>query len=128
MTDLDKQKVEVLNVMQAINRAWRESDFDGFEQFFREDVIMAMPGFEQKVEGRQALCDSYRQFAANSTIHEYTEGEPSIDILDNVAVVTYSFTMDYEVESGRYEESGRDLYLFIRDDEGWKAAWRTMMS
>ncbi|MCB2201056.1 nuclear transport factor 2 family protein [bacterium] len=118
---------EVWAVMRSINRAWTEKDFDAFEEFFREDAVMLMPGFKEKVEGRQPLCDSYRQFAEMSTVYRYEEEEPSIDVIGNVAMVTYGYTIDYELESGRFEEKGRDLFLFIKTDGEWKAAWRTML-
>jgi len=117
-----------LETMQAINHAWTTGQFEGFEGWFREDVVMAMSGFGERVEGRVALVDSYRQFAATATIVEYREGEPMVETFGDTAVVTYSFRIVYEMKGEQYDETGRDLFVLVRSEGVWQAAWRTMLS
>ena len=117
----------VLATLQAINHAWTTGDFTGFDELFREDVAMAMPGFGDRVAGRAALTDSYRQFAAACTLLAYSEGEPMVELFDDAAIATYPFTISYEMEGNRYDESGRDLFLLLKQEGRWQAAWRAML-
>jgi len=77
--------------------------------------------------GREALIDSYRDFAREATIHGFTTGEIHIDQAGDSAVTTMPWTMDYEFGGQRYEETGWDLLVFGRLDGRWVVVWRTVV-
>jgi len=50
-----------------------------------------------------------------------------IDVVGQTAVASYVFDIRYELEGVAYQESGRDLFVFSREQTTWRAVWRTML-
>jgi hypothetical protein len=44
-----------------------------------------------------------------------------------VAVITFRYDMRYERSGDRYHATGRDLWVFHRENNAWIAVWRTML-
>lgn len=49
-----------------------------------------------------------------------------MDVVGDTAVIAFQFEMVYEISSGRYRSTGRDLWVFQKHDAAWIAVWRTM--
>lgn len=47
-------------------------------------------------------------------------------MISPTAVAHCPYTIDYEIASGRYRESGVDRLVFTLTDEGWQVCWRTL--
>jgi hypothetical protein len=90
------------------------------------NVVMAFPGFEGYLEGRQALIESFVAFARVATVQEYREGAARIDLSHGVAVAQCPFEMVYERSGARWRSKGWDLWVFEKRGAEWIAVWRTM--
>jgi uncharacterized protein (TIGR02246 family) len=123
----EQEATAVAAAMARINRAWLDRKPDQLAPLLHPDVTMAFPGFGCKATGRDALVAGFADFCANATVHEYREGKLEIDVAGCSAVVTYTYEMTYERGGERYRATGRDLWVFCRQGEGWLAAWRTML-
>ena len=40
---------------------------------------------------------------------------------------SYTFTISYEMNGGSFNESGRDLFVFARENGLWRAVWSTLL-
>ncbi len=56
-------------------------------------------------------------------MREFKESDPDIDLWGNTAVATYSWEITYEMNGQNYHESGQDLFVLTRDEDGWRAVW-----
>src|SRR5713226_8717749 len=110
-----------------MNDAWVKGEFEQLSSFFREDIAMVHPDFVQRTEGREACVASYMDFARQAAILDFKLGEPSIDVFGNTAVATYAYEISYEMGGERFKDTGRDLFVFIRQNDRWQAVWRTMI-
>lgn len=63
-----------------------------------------------------------------ATTHEFSPGEPEIDIVGNVAVAVCPFFVVYELEGKTYREKGRDVLVLSRSAGEWRVVWRTMQT
>ena len=116
---------EIRQLLLSLNEAWVQGRPEDLGRHFDEDMVIVHPG--GRAEGRETCVNSYRDFVAQATVHEYKESEFEIDCWGNTAVASYRFDIAYEMNGGHYRESGRDVFVFIRRDERWLAVWRTMI-
>ena len=118
---------EVHNVLAAINSAWREGRPQAMRHSLHPEITMTLPGFHGTVRGRDTLIASFEEFCANARVLEYEESEETIEVVGDSAIATYRFRMLYERASYREVSTGRDLWVFQRQDGQWLAVWRTML-
>ena len=118
---------EIVEVLRGITAAWRAGRLEDLRAFYRPDVVFVQPGLAVRLSGVEACLGSYRDFLSAATVHEYAEDEPTIDVFDRVAVATVRFTIDYELKSGRFHETGHDVLVLARDEADWRVQWRTLL-
>jgi uncharacterized protein (TIGR02246 family) len=123
----ERDKAEVAAAMGRINDAWLGRRPEDLAPLLHPDVTLAPPGFVGRAVGRAALVAGFADFCANATVHEYQEAGREVDVVGPTAVVSYTYEMTYEHGGGRYRATGRDLWVFCRQDGEWLAAWRTML-
>jgi len=95
-------------------------------ELLSEDAVIAPPGFDGRIRGREAYVESYRAYDQAATTHEFSPGEPEIDIVGDVAVSVCPFSIVYELDGKTYREKGREVLVFSRSAGEWKVVWRTM--
>ena len=54
--------------------------------------------------------------------------DAEIDVFGDTAVATYRYLIVYEMNGRNYEDLGGELLVFLREMEGWRVAWRTMLT
>ncbi len=121
----------VWRAVEAINAAWTANSAAelpvALGNAFREDMVIVAPGFVQRLEGRDACVRSYVDFVDRAEIHDFDVADAAVDVLGDTAVATYRYDIAFTLEGERYDEAGRDLFVFARDGDRWRAAWRTML-
>ncbi len=118
---------EVWRVVEAINLAWANAQWDTLEELFDENCVFAVPGFAQRLKGRAATIGSYKDFIEQSVVHELKELEPAVDVDGDVAVATYRFEITWDMQGKKYVGTGHDLFVFRRANGNWCAVWRTLI-
>jgi uncharacterized protein (TIGR02246 family) len=121
----DRQAVHQL--LKRVHAAWTAGRFDDLADCFAEDAVIVPPGFQRRVEGRQACVSSYSDFLA-ATVAAYREGEPSIDVWGDTAVATFRWDMAWAMKGQDYRDSGHDVIVCTRQADRWLEVWRTNVS
>ena len=121
----DREKIH--KVMKAINAAWTKGRPEEIAMYFHDDIVIAHPNFSGRGEGKEVCVQSFVDFVSNAEILNYQESEYSIDIWGDTAVVTYSYQFEWEMNQEKHNEKGNNLYVFSRDNEEWRAVWRTII-
>jgi hypothetical protein len=117
----------VSDALQQINRTWLEGRPRDLGPFLHPSIVMVLPGFSGRVEGAEAVIAGFVDFCENAEMQEYGESEVHIDVTGHTAVASYAFEMLYKRSGASYRSTGRDLWLFTRQDGEWLAFWRTML-
>lgn len=129
MGDRESSDQEAIRrVVQQIHEFWLNKRYDDIGDLLSEHVVIAPPGFTGRVRGRDAYVQSYRDYDQAATTHEFSPGEPEIDIVGDVAVAVCPFFVVYELESKTYREAGRDVLVLSRKAGKWSVVWRTMQT
>lgn len=118
---------EVMDLLRRITRAWLDDRPRDLEPLLHPDVVMALPGFVGRAEGRGVLIEGFVDFCANARVLAFEERDHQVDVVGGTAVASFSFVMVYERDGRRYRSSGRDFWVFGREEEEWLALWRTML-
>jgi len=129
MTSSVEQHVreEIRQLLRSINQAWTQGHTEDLALYFRDDVVIVNPGFQGRLEGKQACIDSYKEFVDQATIQDYQEAEIVVDVWEDTAVASYHFEIDYKMSGTEYHDTGHDLFVFVREGEQWRAVWRTLI-
>lgn len=122
----DRKEVE--GFIRKINEAWVEGRPGDLRDYFHEDMVIFGPGFGIRGEGREACVKSYENFVSQATVGEFVQTDLVMDIWGNTAVATYRFEVSYKINGRRHGDSGRDLFVLVREDGRWWAVWRTMIT
>jgi ketosteroid isomerase-like protein len=121
-------KHEAVNtVVQTINRVWLNGQVEALAAMVDPDIVMVFPDFSGRSHGREQFLAGFRDFRENAKVHEFHDYDYQSDLVGNTAVVTFRYDMVYERSGERYRASGRDLWVFRGQDDGWIAVWRTML-
>jgi ketosteroid isomerase-like protein len=117
----------VSKALSRINDAWLHGRPQELAPLLQDSIVMILPGFSGRVEGKTAVVAGFEDFCRDARIHRFEEKDRQVDVLGPVAVATFSFDMTYELAGQKYHSTGRDLWVFAKHQEMWTALWRTML-
>jgi hypothetical protein len=81
-------------------------------------------GHAEFARGREKCAESYREFATNAAVLEYSESAHSLRIFETVAVYTFAWEMAFQRTQGPRREAGTDQLVLQLGAEGWQVVWR----
>ena len=88
----------IRRVIQQINEDWSSKRYAEIGEHLAEQVVIAPPGLQERIRGREAYVQSYLEYDRAATTREFSPGEPEVDVIGEVAVSTYPFLVVYELE------------------------------
>lgn len=124
---MSDERERVAGTMRRITDAWLAGRVDDLAPMVHDEIVMVIPGFAGRVQGRETLVAGFRDFCENARIHDFREGEHQIDVVGDTAVVNFDYEMLYERSAAQYRVPGRDLWVFAKHGAEWLAVWRTML-
>lgn len=128
MTYFDDETA-IKKIIQIINNAWLDNNLYILNDYFDQEVVFMSPDYKNKLTGKNACINSYKQFLDSAEIIEYQQGEPEINIWDNTAAAFYEFDITYLMKGKTYSEKCKDFFVFNRDESDnsfWKAVYRML--
>jgi hypothetical protein len=114
----------IRSVLTRIDAAWREKKFDGLEECFDDGAVIVGPNHAEYAVGGKACAESYREFARNAAVLDYSEHEHKLRAWPDTAVYTFAWQMRYERDNGPHRESGTDQLVLGRCGAHWRVLFR----
>jgi hypothetical protein len=111
---------QVQEVVSRLSVAWQSRSYAELSGHLDDDVVIVAPGFQGRVEGRNACVESYREFMERVTIERYEQAEPVIDAWEGTAVATYRWEMHDILVLQRRAPANADV--------AWRVVWRAITS
>ena len=118
---------DLATTMEQFNRAWLGGRVEDLAPMVHPDVVMALPGFDGTIQGRDQFLAGFRDFCEHAAVQEFRQDPLQINAIDETAVVTFRYEMVYERSGQRYRSTGRDLWVFRQHGDRWIGVWRTML-
>ena len=117
----DRTKKEVWKTLRDLNETWVKGNPYNLKKYFHADMVAITPTDRKRREGREACVQDWAEFSKVAKIHSWKEIDPKIQIYGNTAVVTYYFEISFERERQKIDFGGRDMYVFIMENNRWLA-------
>src|SRR5215211_7426132 len=73
-------RAELRALLRKISAAWQNRRYEELAGLFDENIVMVLPAFSGRIEGREAVVDSYREFMETANVSDYQEDLPTIDV------------------------------------------------
>ena len=128
--DAAREREHIAELVAAINDVFPKGDPNAIravlDEIFHADAVIRGPGFTLMAEGKAACIQSYVDFAAAAKIRSFQCDEPQIDLYDDMAVASYGWKMRYSLADGEHDDTGKDVFMFVREGGKWLAAWRAL--
>lgn len=124
---MSDERERVAGTMRQITDAWLAGRVDDLGPMVHDEIVMVIPGFAGRVQGRETFVAGFRDFCENAKIRDFREREQQIDVVGDTAVVNFDYEMLYERSAAQYRVTGRDLWVFAKQGAEWLAVWRTML-
>ena len=123
MIDVERATTHIL----SLNEAWRAGRFEELAEFYHPDVILLPPDAGLPIAGRTAVVASYQEFAEAATLHDFEITSLDCHPFDGATVCHMRFEIEYEIEHGRFRESGLEVYVVTNDAEAARPVivWRS---
>jgi ketosteroid isomerase-like protein len=97
----------------SLNATWQSGHFDQLANFYHPDVVLLPPDAGAPITGRGEVVASYQEFADAATLHEFQVTSMDTFVFDDTAVCHMRFEIEYETDSGRFRESGLEIYVVV---------------
>lgn len=123
---LTEQQQEFWTLVQKINNCWYQGQPTDLSAYFHQDVVFNSPDFKYQITGKENCIQTYIDFLNISSILDYIESNPTVQIFEKTAIVTYDFEMKYEQKDKTFHETGTDILAFEKDGQSWKVVWRAL--
>ena len=75
--------------MLQINHAWRNGRVEDLAPLVHPEIVMVLPDFAGKIQGRERALAGFRDFCQNATIQEFQEHDQHVDVAGNTAAITF---------------------------------------
>lgn len=125
--ETDEKRHPALQALLNINRLWLDGRVQALEELLHPDVVMMLPDFVGRVNGREEFLAGFRDFSASARIDTFHDHSYAADLIGDTAVITFQYEMTYERSSERYRATARDLWVFRESGGNSVAVWRAML-
>ncbi|MCP4545250.1 MAG: nuclear transport factor 2 family protein [bacterium] len=116
----------IKGIVRAISDHWKLKDYEGIGSYLADDVVTARPGSDDRIRGRDAYVQSYRDYDQSAETLEYSAGDPKVDVVGDTAVAVCPFEVKYKHQGTMHHERGNNILVFSLSHDRWKIVWRTM--
>jgi len=116
---------EIGSFIRAMNRIWTKAwDENEFRQCIHPDAVAIASTVPGRLEGRDAYVAGWKGFVEATKIFEWNETEHRIQIYADgqCSVVTYLFTIRFEIAGQEVTMRGRDMFFLVKEDGRWLVA------
>ncbi len=117
-------KKEVWKRLRNLNKSWTtKGRIEALKDYFHPEMVAITPDSNQRLMGGDACYQGWKQFHDNTEILDWREKNPDIRIFGQgtLAVITYDYEIRFKQNHRLIEDSGRDLYVFVKEDQNWLA-------
>ena len=123
---MTEEETELWNLVRESNRAWISGSTHELADFFDERAVVVAPGLAGRVEGRDAVVQSYAAYNQHARTESFEEMEHQVALFGDTAVVAYRFRVCYQLLAGgeTHDETATEI-LVLRKTDRWRALFRT---
>jgi hypothetical protein len=123
---------EIGLLLETINSAWLSGNPDAvtlaLSACFHPDMVIKDCKLKTAAAGRDACVQSYVEFIQQARVSAFEQGEPDIRVFGDSVIASYDWRIVYSLEGSDCDETGGDIFMFVRAEGKWLAVWRAMLT
>src|SRR5947209_19302226 len=100
--DTNERRDAALQAVLRVNRIWLDGQVEALATLVDTNIVMVLPGFAGRVQGRDEFLAGFRDFCANAQVHEFHDHGYDTDLIGDTAVITFQYEMIYDRSGERY--------------------------
>jgi general stress protein 26 len=130
MTDASTKQTrdQIWQIVQAINRTCIEGKgFEKLNPYFHDEVVMVSPGLATHAKGRDTCLRSYEDACSQMKFHKLDASDEHINTYGDTAVAYYKYECIWEFQGKKFDDTGHEILVFVRNSKDWQMAWRTLI-
>ena len=117
----------LIEFVRDMDRCWTERRFSDLTAYLCADVVMVAPGGRQRMQGRDAAIESYREFMSRCALSHFDSHGHVVTRNGDTAIVEYDWHMAWADQDMSHEAQGREILVLAHQDRGWRVVWRTQI-
>ncbi len=128
MRDRSGAEGQIASIVSRISGVCvRREGFEDLADLFHADAVMVQPDFSARAMGRQACLKNYADACSQMKFHKFDASDEQIDVFGNAAVMSHKYDCIWEFKGKTLSDAGREVFVFVQDENDWKFAWRTVI-
>jgi general stress protein 26 len=121
-------KDKIRQIIQTIYHTCKEGkDFDRLNPYLHDEVVMVPPGMSAHAQSRDTCLRRYEDACSQMNIHKLDTSDEHIDIYGHAAVAYFKYACIWEFQGKKFDDTGHEILVFVRNDNDWQMAWRTLI-
>lgn len=125
---LEQDQSVIAGMLAQVTAAWRSGAFEALAPLLHEHMVIAAPGvLEERVIGRDACIEVYRDFYDAASITAFEEETPFIAVWGHTAVASRTWAMTWDDAEGPHAATGQDVYALSRLEGEWRIVGRMLL-
>jgi len=117
-----------MEMVHTINQTCTKGEgFEALEPLFHDEAVIIPPGFSTHAKGKEVCLKSYEDGCVQMTFEKLEASEERVDVYDSTAVASYKYDCIWDYKGKRFEDSGHEVLVCVKEDSDWKIAWRTLI-
>ena len=117
--DQGEVKSAVLQTLFTINKIRMKGNVADLAQYFHKRMIGFVSDKKGPLNGRSAYIAVWQTFREKARVISCSEIEPMVQLFNATAIITCCFSISYVEADVQREIAGRDMMVFIREEERW---------
>lgn len=118
---------QIWQAIEAANAAWLDGRPNEVAPLFHPEAVMATPTGRPFRLGIVAMIGSYEDYCRQATTHAFDVTDHTVHVFGDTAVASYRLRVRYEHGGQEHDETGGELMVFARQEDGWRAVWRMQL-
>jgi hypothetical protein len=115
---------DVWETVRDLNKSWTtKGNLNRLKDYFHETMVAVTPELKERITGKEDCFQGWKRFHDTVDILSWEEKDPLIRIYGKgqFAVIAYYYQISYQIAGKPRTESGRDLFVLIRENGKWLA-------
>ncbi|MBN2020175.1 MAG: pyridoxamine 5'-phosphate oxidase family protein [Sedimentisphaerales bacterium] len=127
-TNTKQTREQIREIVKTINQTCMEGKgFEKLKGYFHNDIVMVSPGMVSRPKGRDICVKSYEDACSQMTFEKLDSSDEHIDIYGQTAVACHKYECIWEFKGKKFDETGYEILVFVRNEKDWQIVWRTLI-
>lgn len=120
----EETELRLISMTEAINNAWLKGKPAELAEYFHPGFVIQTHDFKILTSDRDTAIKSYADFITHCRVSSFMPSDYKVSVFGNTALCSYSYDISWNDKNGSFMDTGKEMFLFSRNEERWLAVLR----